>query len=273
MDSNIFAKLARERREREEEESGSEFELVKPKDKPAKPLGAPKPKRVLELPQTPTKGKDGEARTAKETENTGITAVIKAVLALADQLRVDKAQQEAEHTTLAQEVAALRTEIAALRTEILVVRKDNEAVKKKLEESAKASRPAWVNSKPWTNITPNSQEWPSLPSTQTHSTTAPTKDNQVNTGKQQYQERIVTITLGKAIADVQGKSMETLKKIAQEELSKEESTKEVQVIAVATPVQGRLEIITKTKAQAQAARENKKWIRGFGEGAKAKEAT
>ena len=148
MDSNIFVKLARERREREEEESGSEFELVKPKDKPAKPLRAPKPKRVLELPQTPTKGKDDEARTAKETKNTRITVVIKAVLALADQLRVDKAQQEAEHTTLAQEVAALRTEIAALRTEILVVRKDNEAVKKKLEESAKASRPAWLNSKP-----------------------------------------------------------------------------------------------------------------------------
>jgi hypothetical protein len=71
---------------------------------------------------------------------------------------------------------------------------------------------------------------------------------------------------------MQGKPMETLKKIAQDELRKEESTKEVQVNAVAAPIQGRLEIVVGTKAQAEAARKNKRWVRGFGEGAKAKEA-
>ena len=47
----------------------------------------------------------------------------------------------------------------------------------------------------------------------------------------------------------------------------------MQAIAVSVPFLGKLELITGSKEQAQAARNNKKWINALSEGAKAREAS
>jgi len=49
---------------------------------------------------------------------------------------------------------------------------------------------------------------------QTPSNTSPTRASQASAEKQQYQERMVTVILGRATAEAEGKSLETLKKIA-----------------------------------------------------------
>jgi hypothetical protein len=88
-----------------------------------------------------------------------------------------------------------------------------------------------------------------------------------------FRERVVEVTLGRAATEIQGKSASDLKKLVQEELTKEDSTKAVQVLAVSAPFQGRIEVVTGSRKQAQAARENKRWVRGLGEGAKSRGAT
>lgn len=248
--------------------------------------------------------------TAKEDGSEEEGNLREAVLALIAEIKTTKAQQDAKDKVVADGVAALRTEIAALKLDNKTLREElvesQNTTKTKLEEmntkmetlmewekSIKAllgtgstgpptnqskdtslRSGVWVNPTPWSNPAVTEHEWPSLPSSEAQTReSSKTQANQKDVEALHYRERIVVVTLGKAMAEVQGKSGETLKKIAQEELQKEESTKTVQVIAASMPTQGRLEIVTASKKQAQAARENKRWVRGFGEGAKAKEAT
>src|SRR5579871_5507549 len=88
-----------------------------------------------------------------------------------------------------------------------------------------------------------------------------------------FREWVVVVILGKAAEGIKGKLLDALKKQIQSELQKEEATKAVQAIAVSLPFLGKLELITGSKEQAQAARNNKKWINALGEGAKAREAS
>jgi hypothetical protein len=85
-------------------------------------------------------------------------------------------------------------------------------------------------------------------------------------------EQTVVITLGRTAEEIKGKPIATLKEIAQKELQREDSTKNVQVIGVSAVTKGRLEIRVASKEQAQQARLNARWVRGFGEAARAKAA-
>jgi hypothetical protein len=191
---------------------------------------------------------------------------MKVVSTLLEELRTAKVQQEAKDKTVADGVAALRTEIAALQADNVTLKKELREVNKELKALTTST-----NTKTYAGVAAGAREGPEslLSQTQTRTPQIPTI---ASPGRLQYQERTVVITLGKAAAESAGKSTETLKETAQRELQKEESTKAVQVIAVLAPAQGRLEIVTGSKEQAQAARENKRWVRGFGEGAKPKEA-
>lgn len=86
-------------------------------------------------------------------------------------------------------------------------------------------------------------------------------------------EKTVVITLGRTAEEIKGKPIDTLKETAQKELQREDSTKNVQVIGVSAVTKGRLEIRVASKEQAQQARSNARWVRGFGEAARAKAAT
>ena len=88
-----------------------------------------------------------------------------------------------------------------------------------------------------------------------------------------FRERVVVVELGKAAEGIKGKPLDAWKKQIQDELQKEETTKAVQAMAVSLPFPGKLELITGSKEQAQAARNNKRWINALGQGAKAKEAS
>ena len=50
-----------------------------------------------------------------------------------------------------------------------------------------------------------------------------------------FRERVVEVTLGRTTTETQGKSAGDMKKLVQEELGKEDSTKDVQVLAVSAP--------------------------------------
>ena len=73
-----------------------------------------------------------------------------------------------------------------------------------------------------------------------------------------FQEQVVVVILGKAAEGIKGKPLDALKKQIQSELQKEEATKAVQAIAVSLPFLGKLELITGSKEQAQAACNNKR---------------
>lgn len=73
-------------------------------------------------------------------------------------------------------------------------------------------------------------------------------------------DKVVVVTLGRAAAGLQGKSVGTIKEMAQKELQKEAQTKDVQVVGASTVAQGRMEIIVASKEQAEAARANARWV-------------
>jgi hypothetical protein len=228
-------------------------------------------KRVKNHPSTPIQGYSRSAKkpaAAEETPKEDLivdgTKLRTAILALLDEFKATKPKQEAKDKLITDGVAALRAEIAALRA-------DNATLNKELREVSKELKALTTSSNTMTDAgaAAGLRETP----LQTQRGVPQSLTTQTGTGRLQYQERTVVTRLGKAASEVTGKSTERLKEIAQKELQKEESTKAVQVIAVSAPTQGRLEIITGSKVQAQAARENKRWVRRFGEGAKPKEAT
>ena len=292
---NIFAAFAQGGTEGEEEDEGSEQEQGKPSKGTRKTPGAPQARRVKEMPQTPTKEhtrSKGSTATKDITKDTGNSAM-KAFTAIMEELKANRAQQEAQQTMVLDVVAALRSEIVALRS-------DNKALREELERSQNTTKaqleeieartkstsekiklgpvaentkpPAWINTRPWSN--PTNQEWPSLPQPQMQNQNqgAKTLIMQREAEARHFRERVVVVTLGKAAEEVKGKPLQVLKKQIQDELQKEEATKAVQAVAVAVPFPGKLELITGSKEQAQAARNSLSWVNALGEGAKAREA-
>jgi hypothetical protein len=69
---------------------------------------------------------------------------------------------------------------------------------------------------------------------------------------------VVVIVLEKAVEEIKGKALDTLKKQIQDELQKEETTKEVQAMAVTLSFPGKLELTTGSKEQAQTAYNSKR---------------
>ncbi|KFX86510.1 hypothetical protein O988_09535, partial [Pseudogymnoascus sp. VKM F-3808] len=127
----------------------------------------------------------------------------------------------------------------------------------------------------WVNPATNTQEWPSLPATR-HSGQNQRLSPQASQAEVQEmanREQTVVITLGRTAEEIKGKPIATLKETVQKELQREDSTKNVQVIGVSAVTKGRLEIRVASKEQAQQARSNARWVRGFGEAARAKAAT
>ena len=160
---NIFAAFAQGGTDGEGEDEGSEYELGKPSKGGKKTLGAPQARRVKERPQTPTKeptrGKTSAA-TKEATKDNG-NAMMKAFIAIIEELKASKAQQEAKHIALLDVVAALRSEIAALKSDNKVLREElgrgQSTTNAKLEEIAAMIKdtnektklgPVWTNPKP-----------------------------------------------------------------------------------------------------------------------------
>lgn len=240
----------------------------------ARTPSTPVSKQTQNHPNTPIRGylrnREKQAtprRSLGEDQSSNRINLGNAIQALIDELKTTRAQQETKDKLVADRVAALRTEIAALQADNTVLKKELREVSKELKVLVTSS-----NTKTYTGAIAGTGEGPE-PVYPNQQKTPQFSATQIYQGRQQYQEQTVVILLGKSAAENKGKSTETLKEIAQKELQKEETTKAVQVIAVSTPAQGRLEIITGSKEQAQAARENRRWVQGFGEGAKSKEAT
>src|SRR5271170_309364 len=282
---NIFAAFAQGGTDGGGEEEGSEYEEGKPSKGTTKTPRAPQARRSREMPQTPTKEptRSKATTTIKDITKDNGNSTMKAFMAITEELKASKAQQEANYTMLLDVVAALRSEIAALKLDNKALKeelgKGQSATKAKLEEigamvkntnektkmGLSTRSPAWTNPRLGSNPA-NNQEWPSLPQAQ-------------NQGQNQglvatyFREQVVVVVLGKAAEEIKEKPLDALKKQIQDELQKEETTKAVQAIAVSLPFPGKLELITGSKEQAQAARNNKKWINALGEGAKAREAS
>jgi hypothetical protein len=151
-----------------------------------------------------------------------------------------------------------------LETQATEIKKLSEAISARHESNLPGSTRAHQHVGPSTG-------WPSLPTSQ--------QQNQDPTSRGRHaqglgdRERVVVVTTGKSAAEVQGKSVKILKETAEKELRQEEATKDIQVIGVSAASKGRFEITVASKEQAEKARSNARWVRGFGAEAKVKEAT
>jgi hypothetical protein len=251
---------------------------------------APKAKRTLAPPQTPTQTKATQmgpkvtqkGKSGKTDENGSIEAIIQAIHTFKEEtIRTFKEETAKAHAaasavlneqvaSLTEQVVALKEQVATLSALVLQSGSDGPAT-----GSNPGSGPAWTNPTPWSNPSANSQDWPPLSASQSKSQDKglSPRASQADVQEMANRERMVVITLGRSVEVVQGKSIAELKEFAEKELQREDSTKDVQVIGVSAVTKGRLETMVASKEQAQQARANARWVRGFGEAAKAKEAT
>ena len=99
-----------------------------------------------------------------------------------------------------------------------------------------------------------------------------TRSSQLNGVTYPNHEKRVVVKVGALRTMHIGKTPEELKQLIQEEMRKEMKTKEVEVIGISPPVNGRMEVATASKTQADAARKHTKWAKEISEWAKVKGA-
>lgn len=181
----------------------------------ARTPGAPIAKRVRNHPNTPIQGylrsteKLGAPKEAlKEDQPVNGAKLSNAILALLDELKATKAQQEAKDKLVTDGVAALRSEIAALQADNMILKKELREVSKELKALITSN-----NTRTYAGVAAGTGEGPE-PVDPNQDRTPQFSTIQTNPGRLQYQERTIVITLGKSAAEAGGKSTETLKEIA-----------------------------------------------------------
>jgi hypothetical protein len=99
VDANIFAAFAQDSTNLEDEEDVNEYEPARPKGRATRAPGAPKPKRIQELPLNPTEGNNiGQGKgaatkdSARNEESKGVTMILRAVQIVVEELRTSITQ-------------------------------------------------------------------------------------------------------------------------------------------------------------------------------------
>lgn len=226
-------------------------------------VGRPKT-RVETVDQT-------NSKTGTNSDNT-LALVLQAIRELQDEAQK---REEKHHQILAIHVTEgieLSKTITTLQDQLKAMREEVTELKETIKEMSKI-----VSTSQYSPSARGSQslDWPALPASQNDSQVSlkPASQGSAHEMMVVHKERTVTVLLGKDGSKIVGQSLNQLKAIASKELLQEPTTKTVQVISVIKQGKNSIDILTASKEQADIAQANKRWVRGFGEHAKVKEAT
>jgi hypothetical protein len=184
-------------------------------------------------------------------------------------------REEKHHQILATHVTEgteLRKIITILQDQLKSFQEEITELKGTINEMSKI-----ISTSQYASLTEGTQQsnWPALPNSQNNSQESlkPASQGSAHEMMVAHKERTVTVLLGKDSAKTLGQSLNQLKATASKELLQEPSTKTIQVVSVIKQGKNSIDILTASKEQADMAQANKRWVRGFGESAKVKEAT
>jgi hypothetical protein len=85
-------------------------------------------------------------------------------------------------------------------------------------------------------------------------------------------ERVVSVTLGRAVGQHKDRSLEDLKKLTEIELGERLPAGKIKISGINRAALERNDLTMETKEQAEAARENPEWVSWVGKGVKVRSA-
>ena len=165
------------------------------------------------------------------------------------------------NSELQQELGSIKTELSATKKELAEVKTQLETLTK-LVQARDIRRPRNGAEQSWASIA-------ALP-----------QQNQVQTWANQgsgpamtNREKVVSVILGRTATQHKNSSLDDLKYIAEKELAQQLPTAQVQILEINRAAPERIDLTMETNGQANTARENAEWVKGFGEEAKIRQAT
>jgi hypothetical protein len=248
----------------------------------AKEPGGPKSQEVIDIDENnPATEFEDEAATIEVAAPRKATRARHASTPSRQLFMVEKQKKVAPPTT--GEMQAVLAAFQEVKEQLQSLYQENQALREEVTslkaafENFKAAPPlTWAQVASVGNgPTSADASWPSLPASQRPNTT-PTwssRPSQMDLATYHNREKTVVVNIGALRSTHQAKSPEEIKVVIQEELAKDPKTKEVEVIGITGPHQGRLELHTASRKQAEAARNNIRWARELSERAKPREAT